>query len=346
MNISPPPVGGLAVTQILRPDRGAFSIERVYRDIRAQRPGGVDVRPWTCPHPSRGILSRLRGAWAARRAGNGLYHVTGDAHYLALFLPRARTILTVHDCEFVHRARGIRRALLWLLWLRLPCARACRVVVPTRAVRRDLLALVPLDPARVATIENPVSPAFRPSPARPPGRPVRVLQIGTKENKNIPRLAAALAGLDVTLFIVGQPTAAQHAALAAAGLRYDWAANLSEPELHAAYRDCDILAFCSLSEGFGLPIVEAQSVGRVVVTSNRAPMTEVAGAGAAFADPEDVGDIRRVFRTLLADPARRAALVARGRQNARRFRADRIAAAYVDLYRSVAADAARQGAAV
>ena len=82
------------VTQIMRPDRGAFSIERVFCDVRAAMPGDVEARVWVCPHPSRGVLARLRGAWAARRQPGDVLHVTGDAHYLALFLPSA------------HRAHG------------------------------------------------------------------------------------------------------------------------------------------------------------------------------------------------------------------------------------------------
>lgn len=339
------PGGATRVTQILRPARGAYSIERVYADVRAQLPADIAVRVWTCPHASRGLGARLRGALAARRVAGGLCHVTGDAHYLGLFLPRARTIHTVHDCDFVTRARGLKRFLLWLFWLRLPLVGAGAVVVPSEASRQELLALVPLDPARVVVIENPVSAGFRPAPPPAPSNgPLRVLQIGTKPNKNLERLAAALAGLEVTLFIVGRPGAAQHAALAAAGLSYAWREGLSEAELADAYRACEVLAFCSLSEGFGLPIVEAQAVGRAVVTSDRAPMREVAGAGAELVDPEDADDMRRAFARLAADPARRRALVASGRENAARFAAEGVAAAYARLYRRLARAADQPGA--
>ncbi len=324
------------VAHILRPDRGVFSIERVSRDLRAGLPADITARAWVCPYPSRGLLPRLRGARAARRVRGRVLHMTGDAHYLALFLPRARTVLTVHDCDAIHRARGLKRLILWLVWFRLPLARAAAVVVPSEATRRDLLKLVRIDPAKVVMIENPVSPSFGPSPLRSHGGPLHILQIGTKANKNIPRLAAALSGLEVRLFIVGRPSADQTAALAAARIKFHWAENLSEEALHEAYRACDIVAFCSLSEGFGLPLVEAQRVGRPIVTSNRAPMTDVAGQGAEYADPENIDDMRRAFVRLIESPARRAELVALGRENVRRYSAERAAEAHARLYRRVA----------
>lgn len=324
------------VLHIMRPDRGAYSIERVFGDIRAAMPEDIDVRVWACPYPSRGILARLRGAIFAARQVADVFHVTGDAHYLALFLPRAHTVLTVHDCEFVRRARGLRRALLWLFWLKLPAARARRILVPSQAARRELTALIPISSEKIEVIENPVSTGFQPQPApRHQGR-LRVLQVGTKANKNIERLAAALSGLDAELRIVGRPTQAQAAALHASGVAFNWNERLSETEMRVAYRECDVLAFCSLSEGFGLPILEAQMVGRAVVTSNRAPMTDVAGNAALFVDPEDVGDIRRAFRRLIDEPTWHRGLVVRGFDNAARYHPRIAAAAHARVYRRLA----------
>jgi len=337
MNANPPAAPPRPqVVQIMRPDRGAYSIERVFADIRAAMTDDVLVRAWVCPYPSRGVLARLRGAIAAAREPADVFHVTGDAHYLALFLPRARTVLTVHDCEFVQRARGLRRALLWLFWLKLPVSRAMRILVPSQAARRELTALVAVRPEKIEVIENPVSTGFQPLPEPRHNGRLRILQVGTKANKNLERLAAALSGLDAELRIIGRPTRAQVAALRAGGVSFEWRERLSDAEMRAAYRDCDALAFCSLSEGFGLPVLEAQMVGRPVVTSNRAPMTDVAGDAAVFVDPEDVGAIRRAFQRLIDDRALRRALVARGVGNAARYQPRRAAAAHARVYRMLA----------
>jgi len=67
---------------------------------------------------------------------------------------------------------------------------------------------------------------------------------------------------------------------------------LTDAELVEAYRRCDMVVFASLYEGFGLPILEAQAMGRPVITSNFGAMREAAGDGALLVDPYSVESIR------------------------------------------------------
>jgi glycosyltransferase involved in cell wall biosynthesis len=97
-------------------------------------------------------------------------------------------------------------------------------------------------------------------------------------------------------------------------------------------RECDLLLFPSLHEGFGLPIVEAQATGRPVVTSDREPMTEVSGGAAVLVDPEDVASIRTGVLRVLEDHQLAAELVRRGRVNVGRFSASAVAAQYAAIY--------------
>jgi glycosyltransferase involved in cell wall biosynthesis len=62
---------------------------------------------------------------------------------------------------------------------------------------------------------------------------------------------------------------------------------VSEQDLRALYSSAETLLFPSLAEGFGWPVAEAQACGCPVVTSNRAPMTEVGGLAATYIDPLD-----------------------------------------------------------
>ena len=113
---------------------GAFSIEQVFHDIDAALPDDISVRVVHNRAFSRGLLPRLSDALRARRYRGKVNHVLGDVHYLTLFLPRKSTILTIHDCEMIHRASGLKRFILWLFWIRLPVARAgnARRVAGTR----------------------------------------------------------------------------------------------------------------------------------------------------------------------------------------------------------------------
>ena len=102
------------------------------------------------------------------------------------------------------------------------------------------------------------------------------------------------------------------------------------------YKNADIISFISTYEGFGLPILEAQSIGRPVITSNISSMPEVAGDGALFADPYDVASIRKGILNLINNETLREDLILKGLNNILRFQPKLIAEQYAELYRNIA----------
>ena len=108
---------------------------------------------------------------------------------------------------------------------------------------------------------------------------------------------------------------------------------LTDEELVEAYRRCDMVVFASLYEGFGLPILEAQAMGRPVITSNFGAMREAAGDGALLVDPYSVDEIRAAILRIKNEPGLREELVRKGRENAERFRAEAVAERYAEIYR-------------
>ena len=111
---------------------------------------------------------------------------------------------------------------------------------------------------------------------------------------------------------------------------------LTDLELVEAYRRCDMVVFASLYEGFGLPILEAQAMGRPVITSNFGAMREAAGDGALLVDPYSVEAIREAILRIKREPELREELVAKGLRNVERFRAEAVALKYAQIYRSLA----------
>ena len=93
---------------------------------------------------------------------------------------------------------------------------------------------------------------------------------------------------------------------------------VSDEAMFEAYSEADILLFCSTIEGFGMPILEAQTVGRVVVTSNISAMPEVAGDGACFVDPLSIKAIRAGIEQVLNDENYRNSLIINGLKNVKR----------------------------
>lgn len=312
---------------------GLFSIERLFGSVRAALPADIDVQLETNRFLSRGVLRRLLDALAARQRAGDINHVLGDVHYLTWFLPRRGSILTVHDCVSLEHTRGARRFLLWLLWYWLPLRRVEHVTVVSEYTRKSLARWVPGARPDVSVIPPPVSPQFGPHPAAPRGERLRLLHVGTSPNKNLARVIEACRGLPVTLDIIGRLDRACAARLGELGVAYENRAELGDAELLEAYRRCDALIFASTYEGFGLPILEAQAVGRPVITSRACSMPEASGGAACLVDPFDVDDIRRGIRRLLDDPEYAEALVRFGYENAARHAPERVAAAYAELYR-------------
>lgn len=319
-----------------KPFPGYYSIEGQFELIRKHMPVGIECKPWVCPHLSKGLWPRLSNARAAAAVTADIYHVTGDVHYLTRYLPCERTVLTVHDCVFLRQTSGLRRLFIRKMFYEWAVPRASIVTVISEATRRELEELVPSVKGKLVLIPCCVGDEFTYSaPHAWPATPT-VLMVGTKENKNIVRMAQALSSLEVTVHVVGVLSAAQRHALDASNLPWRNSPVLDRAGMANAYRECDLLAFASTYEGFGLPIIEAQATGRPVVTSNAFAMPETSGGAAVLVDPQDVASIRVGFERLLRDASFREGLVEGGLANAGKFSPQFVAGAYCSVYRKVA----------
>ena len=115
--------------------------------------------------------------------------------------------------------------------------------------------------------------------------------------------------------------------------------NISDQDLVVLYRNAELLLFPSLYEGFGLPVIEAQACGCPVVTTGRAPLTEIGGDGAAYiANPTDSGAVAdKVVEILQLGPAEREQMKRRGFRNAAQFSEPEMTKGYFRLYTALLA---------
>jgi glycosyltransferase involved in cell wall biosynthesis len=314
------------------PDHVQVSIERLFEGIRAVLAPEWQVKVSVSPHPSRGLLPRLKNLKVASGLQADIHHIVGDVHYLAFALPGDELVLTIHDCAALERLKGIRRELLRQLWFVQPMRRAAVVTTISETTKQELRRWVGDLADKVIVIPNCVRSEFQPDPKPFDTRCPVVLQVGTGWNKNVVMVARALFGISCRLDIVGVLDAAQRAVLQASHVNFRELGRLSDTQLVEAYHGCDLVVFASLYEGFGLPILEAQAVGRPVVTSNRSSMPEAAGEGALLVDPEDPQAIGTAVRRIIADPDLRERLIRTGFENVARYRPQAIAKRYELAY--------------
>ncbi len=185
-------------------------------------------------------------------------------------------------------------------------------------------------PAFDAQVYKPVRDASHIENARAKYRVGRdyVLAIGTiHPRKNYARLIEAFSKLrtaNYELVIIGKRGWLDQSILDKArelGIesRVKFLDYVPVAEMPALISGARVLAFPSLHEGFGMPVLEAQACGTPVVCSMVSSLPEAAGDAALFCDPLDVDAIAGAMERALSDDALRAKLIARGFENLKRF---------------------------
>ena len=271
---------------------------------------------------------------------------------------RIPTVLTVHDLSFVRDPTSAAPGLRAYLNTVVPrsVARATHILADSQTTRADLIELYHTPPDKVSVLYPGVEPRFTPVNHALTLTAVRqryglgnapfILAVSTLQpRKNFVRLIQAfdqaLRHTSVNLVIAGgkgwlYDDIFTEVAQRDLSERVLFPGFVADTDLPALYSAASVLAYPSLYEGFGLPLLEAMACGTPVLTSTASCLPEVAGEAALQVDPYDIEAIAHGLHSLLHDTALREQLRQRGLTRAAEFTWPAAAQQLTDLYHQLA----------
>lgn len=338
--------------QPTRPDWGWSAVVRHPGDAAS-----LPIDPTVCfDAEPYGPATSLRLPFVLGRQPADLFH--SPFHVLPVGL-RCASVLTLHDLfNFTQpETSNYPFPISWLEWgyflLAIPAAlrRADRVVCVSQTTADGLVARYPSMRRKVRVIHHGVTEVFRRLTDEPDvsarcrqlvggDEPFLLSVGGISPNKNHRRMLEAFAQAYpssgpkwVLISRFGKPAALlRRARELGVADRYVSVVGASDEDVVALLNRALALVFCSLVEGFGMPVLEAMASGCPVLTSTVSCLPEIAGGAALLVDPTDVDAMATAMRRLVDEPGLREDLAGRGGEHARHFTWKRAADLHLDVY--------------
>jgi glycosyltransferase involved in cell wall biosynthesis len=307
------------------------SIEKVFNNLIIKISGSKKV---VLPYESNNLFSIIKNIKYALKNQSNINHVTGDIHYLIPFFSKQNeNILTIHDTILLYRERGFKKIIFKIFWFHLPIKYANKIITVSPKTKNELVSLFPKYKNKIEVIPNFYLSTIKQNQSIFKQKYLNILFVGSGKHKNLTNVIEALNNLEVILTIVGYITESDLGKLKNNKIIYKNYFNISQEQLEQIYLCNDVLLYPSLYEGFGLPILEAQGYGLLVITSNIEPMNWVANSNSAIlVNPNDHVEINKVIKDILEKKIDPFYYINNGYENLKRFDFDLILKQYFKIY--------------
>jgi alpha-1,3-rhamnosyl/mannosyltransferase len=280
-----------------------------------------------------------------RRARGDVYH---SPYYLMPYAPGLPTVVTAYDLIPLLIPGGFSAAqrVAYVLTHQLAFRAARKIITLCESARQSFIERFHLPTQKIVAIPPGLGPEFAPQPAEAVAafREQRlpreyVLTVGSnKPHKNLPGLIRAYAALpaDVPPLVIAGPEDARYSEMRAAaaplGERVIFLGRVAEAQLPLLYAGAALFVQPSLTEGFGLPVLEAMACGTPVACSEAPGLVEAAGSAAILFDPRQSEAITHALSTALTDSALRTDLRTQGLRRVQTLTWSRAAEVTLQVY--------------
>jgi glycosyltransferase involved in cell wall biosynthesis len=318
-----------------RNKKAGYSIERTSHSIVKNISKKYNVIEYYLPYLKVRPITILKNIFFVykNRSRNGINHFT-DFNYAFIGLIGTKSIITVHDLVVLRNARNkIEYVIKWIFCLYLPIKIASRIICVSETTKKDILSHIKTN--KITVIYNPLDSLFSFTEKSFNSHNPIILHVGTGWNKNLSDVIKALDGIKCHLRIIGRLNEKYISLLNGMTISYSNVYDLTDENILKEYQNCDIVSFPSIFEGFGMPIIEGQAIGRVVITSNIPPMTEVGGKSVVYVNPFNVESMRNGFLKTINDENLRNIILKRSKENIQKFSLEKITDSYIKLYNDI-----------
>lgn len=199
------------------------------------------------------------------------------------------------------------------------------VIAVSESTKKDLMEVSRIPEEKITVIYEGPTGDFR-------SQPKEKIEQFKKKYKLPDKFVLGIGGVGERRNLARIKEAAKNYHLVIAGESLPW---LSMAELELLYNSAQVLVYCSLYEGFGIPILDAFLCGLPIVTSNVSSMPEVGGDAALYADPLKVEDMREKLDLLTWDLGLRQNLIKKGFEQVKKFSWEKCAKETVEVYRRI-----------
>lgn len=314
--------------------------------------------------PRGGLWQKLSPVWRTLRVtadAKGdevvLYHGLSNELPLGLSRRGILGVVTIHDLIFLRYPSyySLIDRTIYKWKFRSACRRADRIIAVSECTKRDIVEFFGTDPDKIDVVYQGCDKMF----SQPVGEekcaevadryslPQRyLLTVGTlEERKNLMAIVEALALLphDIHLVAVGRRTPYTDRVMLRVeelgiGERVHILSNVAYGDLPAVYAGAEVFVYPSRFEGFGIPIIEAMSMGIPVVAATGSCLEEAGGGSSIYVSPDDFWGMADAVKSIMSDDELRRKMTEEGRRYVERFAPENVARGIMNCYRHIGID--------